>query len=135
MSRDDPKVEFSGTFTAGSMQVAGRDLTVNAPTEGRIGEVHQQMADVELIQTLLRRVPLTEDDRRATSEAVDRLQEEVAKPEPNPSAAAHALEDLTAILKAAGGLAVAGLDLVGPIGRIAVALGGAAAGVLKAIGR
>jgi hypothetical protein len=135
MSRDDPKVEFSGTFTAGAQQIAGRDLIVNAPTEGTIGAVHQQLGNVQAIRTLLRQVPLKEDDRRATTEAVDRLETEIAQPVPDQSAAAHALDDLTSILKAAGGLAGAGLALIDPIGRIAVALGAAAAGVLRAIGR
>jgi len=135
MTDEDPKVEFSGTFTAGSMQIAGHDMTVTGRTEGSIGSVHQELGNVEAIRTLLRDVPLTEPDRQAADDAVERLHAELAKPEPDPPAAAHALADLTAILKAAGALAGAGVALIDPIGAIAVSLGGVAASVLRAIGR
>lgn len=135
MSRDEPKVEFSGTFTAGSMQIAGRDMTVNASTEGRIGEVNQRLADVAMIRESLRAIPLTEDDRMAATNALGALEEELSKPEPDAPRAATALEALTTIVKAAGGLAIAGATLIDPIGRLAVAFGGAAASVLRAIGR
>ena len=135
MSRDDPKVNFSGTFTAGQMQIAGRDMTVTGSNEGRIGELHLRLADVAAIRDVLPGVPLTEDDRQAASAAVDTLEQELAMPEPNETTAAAALERLTSIVKAAGGLALAGVALVDPISRIAITLGSAAAGVLRAIGR
>jgi len=135
MSEEDPKVVFSGTFTAGTQQIAGRDLTVTGPTEGSIGAVSQQLASVETIRELLDGVQLTGPDRRAATDAVDRLESELAKAEPDRPAAAHALEDLTSILTAAGALAGAGAALVNPIGAIAAGLGAAAASVLRAIGR
>jgi hypothetical protein len=135
MSRDDPKVNFSGTFTAGQMQIAGRDMTVTGSNEGRIGELHLRLADVAAIRDVLPGVSMAEDDRKAASAAVDTLEQELARPEPNETAAAAALERLTSIVKAAGGLALAGVALVDPIARIAVTLGSAAAGVLRAIGR
>ena len=135
MSKDDPKADFSGNFTAGSMQIAGHDMTINAPTQGSIGPLSQHLADVGAIREALRTVPLTDDDRQATAAAVDTLEAELAKPEPDRSTAATALETLTTIVNAAGGLAAAGAALINPIGAIAAALGGAAAGVIKAIGR
>jgi hypothetical protein len=133
MSDNGSGAKFSGTFTAGSMKIAGRDQVNYGDDTGSIGEVRQELADVEAIRDLLRRVPLTEADRQATTEAVDRLHEEMAKPNPDQPKAAGALKDLTAILTAAGALVGAGIALVDPIGRIAVALGGAAVSVLKEI--
>ena len=133
MSDNGSGAKFSGTFTAGSMKVAGRDQVNHGDDTGSIGEVRQELADVEKIRDLLPSVPLTEADRQATTEAVDRLHEEMAKPHPDQPRAARALKDLTAILTSAGALVGAGLALVDPIGRIAVALGGAAVSVLKEI--
>jgi hypothetical protein len=135
MSGDDPKVEFSGTFNAGTMQIAGHDMTVTGRTEGTIGSIQQQLANVATIRALLDDVPLSDPDRQAADDAVNRLQTELEKAQPDQSRAAHALDDLTTVLKAAGGLAGAGAALINPIGAIAVALGGAAASVLRAIGR
>ena len=75
---------------------------------------------------------MTEDDRQATA-AVDRLHEELSKAKPDQPKAAAALNDLTAILISAGALVGAGLALVDPFGRIAVAIGGAAVSMLKTI--
>jgi hypothetical protein len=115
------------------MKIAGRDQVNYGDDKGSIGEVRQELADVEKIRDLLPSVPLTEVDRQATTEAVDRLHEEMAKPNPDQPKAAGALKDLTAILTSAGALVGAGPALVDPIGRIAVALGGAAVSVLKEI--
>jgi hypothetical protein len=135
MSDDEPKVNYSGTFTSGSMQFAARDMTINAPTEGQIGSVNQQLADVDLIEKILAQLRLTDEERQTTGQAIDQLREELAKPEPNQPRAASALQDLTTVLTAAGGLVGAGLGLISPIGRIAEALGGAAVGILKTIRR
>jgi hypothetical protein len=135
MSNDDSHAEFSGTFNAGVMKIAGRDQYNTGTETGTLGDVHQELADVEAIRELLRTVPLTEGDRQASTAAVDRLKEELAKPKPDQPKAAGALKELTTILTSAGALAGAGLALIDPIGRIAVALGGVAAGVLRAIGR
>jgi hypothetical protein len=135
MSDDEPGAKFSGTFTAGTMKIAGRDQVNYGDDTGSIGEVRQEVADVEAIRELLRSVPLTEDARQASAAAVDRLHEELSKPNPDQPKAAGVLKDLTAILTSAGALAGAGLALVDPIGRIAIALSGAAVSVLRAIGR
>jgi hypothetical protein len=135
MSDDGSGAKFTGTFTAGSMKIAGRDQVNYGDDTGSIGEVRQEVADVEAIRDLLRSVALTEDDRRASAAAVDRLHAELSKPKPDPPKAAAALKDLTAVLTSAGALVGAGLALVDPIGRIAIALGGAAVSVLRAIGR
>jgi hypothetical protein len=135
MSDDGSGARFTGTFTAGSMKIAGRDQVNYGDDTGSIGEVRQEVADVEAIRDLLRSVALTEDDRQASAEAVDRLHAELSKPKPDQPTAAAALKDLTAILTSAGALVGAGLGLVDPISRIAIALGGAAVSVLRAIGR
>jgi hypothetical protein len=135
MSDDEPGAKFSGNFTAGTMKIAGRDQVNYGDDTGSIGEVRQEVADVEAIRELLRSVPLTEDARQASAAAVDRLHVELSKPKPDQPKAAGALKDLTAILTSAGALAGAGLALVDPIGRIAIALGGAAVSVLRTIGR
>lgn len=132
---DDPRVTYSGTFNAGTQQFAARDMYIDAPTEGRVGTINQQLADVEQIRQLVAALRLTDQERHDAGEAMDTLQEELAKPAPNQPRAAAALDHLTTILKSAGGLAVAGLELITPIGRIAETLGGLASGVLKMIGR
>jgi hypothetical protein len=133
--RERPNVTFGGSQNAGVINNVGGDQVNYGGMHGTIGEVHQGLADVATIRELLKGVPLTEIDRETTRDAVDRLEGELRKPEPDTSKAAGALEDLTGILKAAGALAGAGLALVDPIGSIAIALGGAAGAVLRALGR
>jgi len=114
MSNDDSHAEFSGTFNAGVMKIAGRDQYNTGTEAGTLGDVRQELADVEAIRELLRTVPLTEGDRQASTAAVDRLKEELAKPKPDQPKAAGALKELTAILTSAG--ALAGVDEVYAVG-------------------
>jgi hypothetical protein len=131
--RERPNVVFGGNQNAGVINNVGGDQVNYGDTRGSIGEIRQELADVATIRELLKTVPLTESDRAATKDAVDRLEGELKKPEPDKSKAAGALEDLTGILKAAGALAGAGLALIDPIGSIAVAIGGAAGAVLRSL--
>jgi hypothetical protein len=133
--RERPNVVFSGAQTAGVINNIAGDQVNYGTISGAIGSVDQRLADVDEIRRLLGQVPLSDEERADAEDAVDRLEAEMSEPEPNRPAAAHVLEDLTAILKSAGALAGAGLALIDPIGRIAIALGGAAAAVLRAIGR
>lgn len=131
--RERPNVVFGGNQNAGVINNVAGDLVNYGGMHGTVGEIRQELADVATIRELLKTVPLTENDRAATKDAVDRLEGELKKPEPDTSKAAGALEDLTGILKAAGALAGAGLALVDPISSIALALGGAAGAVLRHI--
>jgi hypothetical protein len=135
MSNTRPNATFSGSQTAGVINNIAGDQVNYGGVQGTIQDLQQQVADVETIRRLLDEVPLTERDRTSSVEAVERLHEELTKPEPSKPKAAAALDDLTTVLKAAGVLAGAGLALVDPIGRIAVGIGAAAASVLKALGR
>jgi hypothetical protein len=135
MSSKDPRPIYSGTFTAGTQQFAGRDMTINAPTTGQIGTVNQQLANLSEVEALVSELRLTAEERDATNAAIEELRTELAKPKPDAPRAASALESLTSILQAAGGLAGAGVALITPLGQIATALGSAAAGVLRMLGK
>lgn len=124
-----------GQQQAGQVTNVGRDQVVHGGIHGSLSASSQQLADVELLKELLDDVALTAADRRSADEAAAELEAELAKPDPDPAAAAGPLERLTSVLKGAGALAGAGVALIDPIGRIAIALGTAGVHVLRLIGR
>lgn len=124
-----------GQQQAGQITNVGRDQVVHGGIHGAMTTGSQQLADVELLKKLLDEIALTGADRREAEQATSELEEELAKPDANPEAAARPLERLTSILTAAGALAGAGVALIDPIGRIAVALGTAGVHVLRLLGR
>lgn len=125
-----------GQQQAGQVTNVGRDQVVHGGIHGALSDAsQQQLADVELLRQLLDDVALTAADRRSAEEATAQLEEELAKPNADPAAAAGPLERLTSVLKGAGALAGAGVALIDPIGRIAIALGTAGVHVLRLIGR
>ena len=125
-----------GQQQAGQITNVGRDQVVHGGIHGTMTTgSQQQLADVELLKQLLDEIALTGADRREAEQATSELEEELAKPDANPEAAARPLERLTSILTAAGALAGAGVALIDPIGRIAVALGTAGVHVLRLLGR
>lgn len=124
-----------GQQQAGQITNVGRDQVVHGGIHGAMTTGAQQLADVELLKKLLDEIALTGADRREAEQATSELEEELAKPDANPEAAARPLERLTSILTAAGALAGAGVALIDPIGRIAVALGTAGVHVLRLLGR
>lgn len=125
-----------GQQQAGQVTNVGRDQVVHGGIHGSLSAAtQQQVADVELLRQLLDDVALTAGDRHAAQEAASELEEELASETPDPEAAARPLERLTQVLKGAGALAGAGMALIDPIGRIAIALGTAGAHVLRLIGR
>jgi hypothetical protein len=135
MSDREPRVQYSGTFTAGSQQFAARDINVHGPVHGEIGTLSQQLVNLDEVREVVATLRLTADERASTDAAIGELQSELSNPKPDASHAASALERLTSILQAAGGLAVAGAALTTPLGQIAGAIGAAAAGVLKVLGK
>lgn len=124
-----------GQQQAGQVTNVGRDQVVHGGIRGSLSASQQQMADVELLRELLDEVALTSADRDSAQQAATELEAELAKPDPDPEAAAGPLERLTSILQTAGALAGAGVTLIDPIGRIAVALGTAGMHVLRLLGR
>ena len=124
-----------GQQQAGQITNVGRDQTVHGGIRGSMKTGSQQLADIAHLRQLLDELALTGADRRAVEQATSELEEELAKQPPDAEKAAQPLERLTSILQAAGALAGAGVALVDPIGRIAMALGGAGAVVLRLLGR
>jgi hypothetical protein len=125
-----------GQQQAGQVTNVGRDQVVHGGIHGsQSASTQQQLADVELLKQLLDDVALTAADRRSAQEAATELEAELANDDPDPDAAARPLERLTSVLKNAGALAGAGVALIDPIGRIAIALGTAGMHVLRLIGR
>jgi hypothetical protein len=124
-----------GQQQAGQITNVGRDQTIHGGVRGSMTTGSQRLNDVALLKQLLDELALTGADRRAADQATSELEEELARPSPDPEAAAQPLERLTTILQAAGALAGAGVALVDPIGRIAMALGGAGSVVLRLLGK
>jgi hypothetical protein len=134
MTRREPQPQrgnFIGRQWGGQITNVAGDQVIHGGTHGTLGQVDADLEDLQEIEEHLDDVPLTRNQHAEASAAIERTREELVKPEPNAEKVARGLEDLTAILKAAGVLAGAGLALVDPIGRIALTLGAAGVRVLQ----
>ena len=78
--------------------------------------------------------PLPAAQRRHADHALDAVEDELDRPEPNPRRVADRLERLVEVLEEAGALAGAAERVNGPLRRLAGWLGAAGAGVLVMLG-
>lgn len=115
-----------GSQQAGTITNVGGDATIGSQHGVNVGV--QARAAVRDLRRALEGAAVTDADRPAVDEALDDLEDEVRAG--TPETAASGLERLVSLLDSAGALAGAGAGLVGPITRLAGALGAAGKRVL-----
>jgi hypothetical protein len=107
---------------AGVINNVGRDQHITGGQQGQIsvGQARDAVQDLRdgLAATHLEQAPATE-----AGALVDRLEADLAEPEPDRSRVAGTLERLTRLLTATGSLVAAGAVLVGPLQTLATWLG------------
>ena len=114
-----------GQQQAGVINNVGGDLNVDR-IEGTLQVGNQLVAD---LRAALDRTPMPGPTRAEAGRALDEVERELERPQPDKSRIAARLEGLTRLLGSAGALAAAADNLLPVLGRLAAWLGPAGAGL------